>query len=128
MQEIILAGSRSVSRGISSSKKSTSFLKQRYVINFCIKLSKTGVETFEILRKVYNDETMKLCQTFMWRKRFREVLESVDDGHSGHLSIPQTDNSVQKVRQVLGKDRLLNVSMFAEECEYPPQKNPFIAF
>ncbi|CAN8003290.1 unnamed protein product [Ixodes hexagonus] len=96
------------------------FLEQRYAIKFCVKLRKNGTETLKMLRKAYGDDAMKQSQTFMWHKRFRGGRESVnDDDRSGRPSTSQTDDSVQKVRQVLDKDRQLSVRMIAEECGIP---------
>ncbi|KAM7298352.1 putative uncharacterized protein FLJ37770 isoform X1 [Ixodes scapularis] len=73
-----------------------------------------------MLRKAYGDDAMKKSQTFMWHKRFREGRESVnDDDRSGRPSTSQTDDSVQKVRHVLDKDRRLSVRMVADECGIP---------
>ena len=101
-------------------QKMDQFLEQRYAIKFCVKMGKNGAETLEMLRKAYGDGAMKQSQTFMWHKRFREGRESVnDDDRSGRPSTSQTDDSVQKVRQVLDKDRRLSVRMIAEECGIP---------
>ncbi|GFR26713.1 HTH_48 domain-containing protein [Trichonephila clavata] len=70
-----------------------------------------------MLRKADGDRVMKQNQTFMWRKRSREGWKSVnDDDRSGRPSTSQTDDSLQKVCQVLDKDQRLKVRMIAEEC------------
>ncbi|KAK8784948.1 hypothetical protein V5799_008687 [Amblyomma americanum] len=73
-----------------------------------------------MLRKAYGDDAMKQNQTFMRHKRFRKGQESVNnDDRSGCPSTSHTDDSVQKVRQVLEKDQRLSVRMIAEECGIP---------
>ncbi|GFR00976.1 hypothetical protein TNCT_108251 [Trichonephila clavata] len=70
----------------------------------------------KIFQKAYGG-VIKQSQTLMWYKRFREGQESVNnDDRSRCPSTSQTDNSVQKVPQVLDKDKRFSGWMIAEEC------------
>ena len=54
-------------------------LEQRVCIKFCVKLSKSATETFEIIKKAFEDEVMIRSKTFEWHKRFIEGREDIND-------------------------------------------------
>jgi hypothetical protein len=47
-------------------------LEQRANIKFCVKLGKSGVETFEMIR-AYEDEAIIHARCFEWHARLREA-------------------------------------------------------
>jgi len=59
-------------------------LKQKANIKFCVKLGKSGVETFEMIRRACGNEATSCARCFEWQahfKRGRTLLE--DDERSG---------------------------------------------
>jgi len=53
--------------------------EQRVCIQFCIKLEKSATETFEMIKKAFEDETMSRSKTFEWHKRFLKGREATSD-------------------------------------------------
>jgi len=45
--------------------------EKRVCIKFCVRLGKTGSETFEMLKQVFGDSCMSHSQTFEWFERFK---------------------------------------------------------
>ena len=80
----LLCNSRYVSKVRSgfcvlSRAKIQSSLEQRYVINFCAKLGKSGSETLQLLRAAYGDAVLSSSQVFRWHKAFKDGREGVED-------------------------------------------------
>jgi hypothetical protein len=44
----------------------TAVMEQRVNIKFCVKLDKTGTETYEMLKTVYGDEALNRSIVFEW--------------------------------------------------------------
>jgi hypothetical protein len=68
-------------------------------IKFCVKLSKSGMETFEMIRRAYGNEAMSNARCFVWQvcfKRGRTSLE--DDKRSGQPSTSSTPKNVETIR------------------------------
>jgi hypothetical protein len=55
--------------------------QQRVCIKFCVRLGKTGSETFEMLKQAFGDSCMSRSRTFEWFGRFRNgrTLTANDD-------------------------------------------------
>ena len=47
------------------------FDEQRMCIKFCVRLGKTGSETFEMLKQAFGDSCMSCSRTFEWFGRFK---------------------------------------------------------
>ena len=45
--------------------------EQRLCIKFCVRLGKTGSETFEMLKQAFGDSCMSRSRTFEWFGRFK---------------------------------------------------------
>jgi hypothetical protein len=59
-------------------------LEQRYVIQFCEKLRKSGSETLQLLRAAYGYAVLSSAQLFRWHKVFKDGRESIEDEqHAG---------------------------------------------
>jgi transposase len=66
-------------------------LEQRANFKFYVKLGKSGVETFEMIRRAYGNEAMSRATCYEWHacfKRGRTSLE--DDERSGRPSTSST--------------------------------------
>jgi len=77
--------------------------KQRVCIKFCVRLGKTGSETFEMLKQGFGDSCMSHSRTFEWFGRFKngKTLTANDD-QSGQ---PSTATTPSKVEQAVNQDR-----------------------
>jgi hypothetical protein len=54
-------------------------LEQRANIKFCVKLSKFGAETFEMIRHAYRNEAMSRVRCFEWHTHFKRDKTSLED-------------------------------------------------
>jgi hypothetical protein len=54
-------------------------IEQRVNIKFLVKLKKTAIETFIVLREVYGKDALPRAHVFAWHKRFAEGREDVED-------------------------------------------------
>jgi hypothetical protein len=54
-------------------------MEQTAAIKFCVKLKKTAIETFEVLKSMYGEECLSKISVFEWHKRFKEGRESLRD-------------------------------------------------
>ena len=63
--------------------------EKRVRIKFCVRLGKTGSETFEMLKQAFGDSCMSRSQTFEWFGRFKK----------GRTSTANDDRSVGQTRQ-----------------------------
>jgi hypothetical protein len=48
-------------------------MERRAAIKFCVKLKKTAIETFEMLKSAYGEECLLGPSVFEWHKRFKEA-------------------------------------------------------
>lgn len=91
-------------------------IEQRYAIKFCVGLGKSGLETVEMIRQVYKDDTMSRTAIFNWHKQFKDGRQHVEDeSRVGRPVTSKTDHNVQRVRNVLNSDRRLSVRMIADQ-------------
>ena len=54
-------------------------LEQRVNIKFCVKLGKSASETFDMIRHVYGNETMRRARCFEWHECIKSGRTSLDD-------------------------------------------------
>ena len=61
--------------------------KQRVCIKFCVRLDKTGSETFEMVKQAFGDLCMSRSRTFEWFGRFKNCRTlTANDDRSGRPS------------------------------------------
>jgi len=81
-------------------------LEQRANIKFCVKLGKSGVETFDMIRRVCGNEAMSRARCFEWHARFKRGRTSLEDDESlGQPSTSSTPKNVETVRRLVHEDR-----------------------
>jgi len=81
-------------------------LEQRANIKFCVKLGKSGAETFEMIRCVYRNEAMNRARCFEWHACFQRGRISLeDDERSGRPSTSSTPKNVETFRRLVHEDR-----------------------
>jgi len=80
-------------------------LEQQANIKFCVKLGKSGAETFEMLQRAYRNEAMCCATCFEWHARFKRGRTSLeDDESSGRLSISSTPKNVETIRWLVHEE------------------------
>ena len=78
-------------------------MQQRVNVKFCVKLGKSGTETYDLLKQVYGDECLSSAQVLEWFKRFKEGREEIgDDQRPGLPNTSETDVNIamEAVRQI----------------------------
>jgi [histone H3]-lysine36 N-dimethyltransferase SETMAR len=89
--------------------------EQRLNIKFCQRLGKTPVETFEMLYRVYGQDTSSRATVFRWHRRFKQRRESVNDNdRTGRPATARTDVNIKAVQDTVRKDRRQTVREIAE--------------
>jgi len=90
--------------------------EQRVNIKFLVKLKKSATETFQLLTEAYGEDCMSRARVFEWYKRFSEGRESLKDDDRPRCSrTAVTDDNIEKVRDVIRKDRRMGVRAVDEE-------------
>ncbi|GFY22443.1 protein GVQW3 [Trichonephila clavipes] len=90
---------------------------QRICIKFCFKLSKTGTETYEMMKTSFGEESMSRARVFEWLRRFMEGRQSVNsDPRSDRPSTSRNEDKIALVKAVVHSDRCLTVREIAQEC------------
>ncbi|GFX92122.1 protein GVQW3 [Trichonephila clavipes] len=83
---------------------------QRICIEFCFKLSKTGKETYEMIKTAFGEEAMRRARVFEWFRLFKEGRQSVNnDPRSGRPSTSRDEDKIAQVKAVVRSDRRLTV-------------------
>lgn len=91
-------------------------MEQRVNIKFCYKLGKTATETHGMLVQVYGTEAVSRKCVYDWFKRFRDGKETTEDEpRSGRPSTSRTPDMIERVRNMLARDRRLTLRLMAEE-------------
>jgi len=69
-----------------------------------VKLPKSATETYNLLKKVYDDECLSCTQVFEWFKRFKEGRKEIGDNQRlGRPSTLKTDANIEKSVKVFDK-------------------------
>ena len=89
--------------------------EQRVNIKFLVKLKKSAMETFQLLTEAYDEDWLSRARVFEWHKLFSEGRESAKDDRPSRPRTVVTDDNTEKVRDVIRKDRRLDVRAVAEE-------------
>jgi len=72
--------------------------EQRVCIKFCVRLGKTGSETFEIMKQAFGDLCTSRSRTFEWFGRFKNGRTSTaNDDRSGRPSMATTPSKAEQV-------------------------------
>ncbi|GFV66380.1 protein GVQW3 [Trichonephila clavipes] len=86
--------------------------EQKINLKFCFKLGKTPTESYSILIRIYEDQTLSMKCMYEWFTRFREGRESVSDNLRSERPVTSVrDENIEKVSKLITKDRRLTVRM-----------------
>ena len=81
-------------------------LEQRANIKLCVKLGRSGAETFEMIRRACGNEAMSCARCSEWHMRFKRGRTSLeDDERSGRPSKISTPKNVETIRRLVDEDR-----------------------
>jgi transposase len=81
-------------------------MEQTANIKFCVKLAKSGAETFEMIQCAYKKEAMRRARCFEWHVRFERGRTSLkDDERSGRTSTKSAPTKVETIRRLVHEDR-----------------------
>ena len=73
-------------------------IRQKCVIEFSVKLWKSGNETLEMLRQAYGGETLSCAAVFQWWRHFKDDnTQVIDKARSGRPSTAVTDVNIPKL-------------------------------
>ena len=79
-------------------------------------MKKFTMETFQLLTEAYGEDFMSRACVFKRHKRYSEGKERMkDNDRPGHPRTAVTDDNIEKMRDVIRKDRRLGVQVVAEE-------------
>jgi len=80
--------------------------EHRVCIKFCVRLGKTGSETFEMLKHAFGYSCMSQSRTFEWFGHFKNGRSSTgNDDRSGRPSTATTPSKVEQVQESVNQDR-----------------------
>jgi len=78
---------------------------QRCVIEFCVKLGKSGNGTLEMLRQAYSGETLSRAAVFQWWRHFKDSnMRVIDKARSDRPSPAVMDVNIAKAAELLEND------------------------
>jgi len=81
---------------------------QRCVIEFCVKLGKSGNETLEMLCQAHGGETLSRAAIFQWWRNIKDSnTQLIDKARSGRPSTAVTDVNIAMAAELLENDRRL---------------------
>jgi len=90
-------------------------VEQHVNVKFCVKLGKSATETYNLLKKVYDDECLSYTQVFEWFKGFKEGREEIgDDQRPGQPSTSKTNANIEKVDEIFQQNCCLSIRAVAE--------------
>jgi histone-lysine N-methyltransferase SETMAR len=94
----------------------TERLEQRYCIKFGQTLVDSHVESIRKILRVFSDDVIDITQIKEWYNRFKDGRMSVgSDSRSGRLSTSRNDEIIDQMRNLVMRDRRVNIRELAEE-------------
>ena len=85
-------------------------IRQRCVIQCCVKLGKSDNETLEMLWQADGGETLSGAALFPWWRHFKDGnTRVIDKARSGRPSTAVTDVNIAKAAEMLENDRRLTL-------------------
>jgi transposase len=91
-------------------------MEQQMNNNFCFKLGKMPVETYEMLQIVCGYEALSHSSIYEWFKRFEEGHEDLqNDPTSGCPSVSRNADTISNVCEMVTRDRRWALRMMTDE-------------
>jgi hypothetical protein len=90
-------------------------IQQCVCIKFCVKLGKSATKTLEMLPEDFGEHSLSRTAVLERHSRFKAGRVSVeDDEHSGRPSNSKTIENVEKIRELIHKDRRQTILELAD--------------
>ncbi|GFY15661.1 hypothetical protein TNCV_1283091 [Trichonephila clavipes] len=70
-----------------------------------------------MLVRVYEDQELSMKSVYEWFTRFRNARKKSDNPRGGRLATSVSDENIEKIRQLITKDRQLTVRMIVGELQ-----------
>jgi hypothetical protein len=86
-------------------------VQQRMCIDFCLRLGRTGAETYEMLQAAFGESCLSRPKIFEWHSRFKSGRRP------GRPSTSHTEETMEHVREIIRADRRLTITEVAEDAE-----------
>jgi hypothetical protein len=91
-------------------------IEQQANIKFCVKLSKSGAETIEMLRHAYGNEAMCRVMCFEWHVHFKRGRTSLEDEWSSErTSTSSTTTNMETIWWLVHEDRRITIKDIAAD-------------
>lgn len=91
------------------------FVEQRSCIKFCLRNEFSCADTLRMLRKAFGDQTMSEKNVYKWYNEFKAGRERVEDEpRSGRPSTSTDEGHVQKIKDLVFKNRRLTIKDLAD--------------
>lgn len=95
-------------------------LEQRIAIEFCVKLGKSAVETFPMIKTAFGDNCLSERQVYRGHNVFLEGCEEVsDEARAVPPSTTISDENVTRARYLLYADPCLSIRLVAQTVNIP---------
>jgi len=102
-------------------------IRQRCVIEFFVKLGKSGNETLEMLRQEYGGETLSRAAVFQWWGHFKDDnTRVINKARTGRPSTAVTDVNIAKAVELLENDRSLTLRILSASLNISFQRTQHI--
>jgi hypothetical protein len=89
-------------------------VEQCISVKFLAKLGNSITETYNLMMEVYGDECLCHTQVFKWFKRLKEERGEIeDDVHPGQPCTSKTETNIEKVGEIVRKNRCLSIRAVA---------------
>ena len=93
-------------------------LKQRAIIQFCVGLGHTPVQTIEMLNRSTKTPSVARSLVYKWHKRYTEVWETImDDDRCGRPVSRSVTSDVKSVKDRLDVDRRVTMHELSNEID-----------
>ncbi|CAK9833775.1 Mariner Mos1 transposase [Anthophora retusa] len=91
-------------------------VEQRVCLKFCFSNKISCAEALKMLAVAYGDSTMSKTQAYEWYKKLKDGRTVVDDlPRSGRPSTSVTDENVEKVKEIVLKNRRVSIREIAAD-------------
>ncbi|GFV02540.1 uncharacterized protein TNCV_5017081 [Trichonephila clavipes] len=105
----------SLVRWFSTEKREMNERKSK--LKICFKLDKTPKETYVMLVRVYEDQTLAMRYVRVVHPLSKSKKSVSDNSRNGRLVISVSDENIEKMRKLITKDCQLTVRMIVDELQ-----------
>lgn len=93
-------------------------LSQRAVIQFCVNIGKTPVQTMELMSRAAGKPSAARSLVYKWHKRYSDGRESIrDDDRCGRPTSKTRKSDVNLVKELVDVDRRITIHSICDELD-----------